>query len=78
MLSGGNFFTFEPEESFSAMFKDIVWFIAGLLEKSFEILPALGNLPNIAFLLLAILGFLYWLKLQRDYNKKAEQEGTLK
>lgn len=60
------------------MLKDIVWWIADLLEQSFQILPQLGNLPNIAFLLLVILGFLVWLKMQRDFNKKAEREGTLK
>lgn len=60
------------------MFKDLVWWLADFLRTTFEILPQLGNLPNIAFLLLVILGFLVWLKIQNDYNKKAEREGTLK
>ncbi|MFB6257100.1 MAG: hypothetical protein ABEH38_00275 [Flavobacteriales bacterium] len=60
------------------MFKDLVWMLADLLKASFAILPQLRNLPNIAFLFLAILGFLIWLKMQRDYNQKAEREGTLK
>jgi hypothetical protein len=59
------------------MFKDLVWMLADFLRMTFEILPQLRNLPNIAFLLLACLGFLIWLKMQRDYNKKAEREGTL-
>ncbi len=59
------------------MFKDLVWMLADLLKQTFTILPKLGNLPNVAFLFLVCIGFLVWLKMQRDYNKKAEREGTL-
>lgn len=59
------------------MFKDLVWMLADYLKMTFEILPQLRNLPNIAFLSLIAIGFLIWLKMQRDYNKKAEREGTL-
>lgn len=59
------------------MFKDLVWMLADYLRMTFEILPQLRNLPNIAFLSLIAIGFLIWLKMQRDYNKKAEREGTL-
>ena len=60
------------------MFKDLVWMLADFLRATFQILPQLGNLPNIAFLFLVIIGFLVWMKMQNDYNKKAEREGTLK
>lgn len=41
-------------------------------------LEPLGNLPNTAFLGLGFIGLFIWLKMQKNYNQKAEAENTLK
>lgn len=57
---------------------EIVFALQDLFEWTFQILPALRNAPNIIAFILIGIGILYWLKLQQSYNKKAEEEGTLK
>ncbi len=57
---------------------EIVWPIADLLKWTFKLLPAAGNAPNIAALLLGIIGLIYWLRLQARYDREAEERGTLK
>jgi hypothetical protein len=58
--------------------QDIVFPIAELLEWTFGFLPMLGNLPNIAFILVGFALLIYWIKEMVRYNKEAEQNGTLK
>ncbi len=57
---------------------EIVFALEDLFEWTFQILPALRNAPNILALVLILIAIFYWLNLQRKYNKKAEEEGTLK
>ncbi len=57
--------------------QDISFALAKFLEATFSILPALGWLPNIAFIIIGALGMLYWLNLQGKYNRKAERDGTI-
>lgn len=58
--------------------------IAFIIKWSFDyILVPLGELPaiinpNNIFILIGAIGFVYWLYLQGQYNKKAEREGKLK
>jgi hypothetical protein len=59
------------------MMQDISFAIGHFLEATFTILPALGWLPNIAFILIISLGLLYWVVLQGRYNRKAREENTL-
>ncbi len=42
------------------------------------VLVPLGQLPNYAFIALGGFGLFLWLSMQNKYNKKSEQEGTLK
>jgi hypothetical protein len=57
--------------------QQIFFSIAQLLEATFTVLPALGWLPPLAFSAIIFLGLLYWLSLQRNYDRKAKKEGTL-
>jgi hypothetical protein len=59
-------------------FTDIVYFIGEFLSSTFEILPALGNLPNYIFLVLGFVLLFIWIKVMNDYNQEAERNGTLK
>lgn len=58
--------------------------IGAFMKWTFDsILVPLGDLPvylnpNTAFIVLIGLGLLYWLKVQSDFNKKAERDGGLK
>ncbi len=49
----------------------IVWSFQNILE-------VLGNAPNVIFVLVGFVGLFYWLKIQGNYNKKAQNEGGLK
>lgn len=44
----------------------------------FVYIKALGNGPNVFFWLLIGFLILVWLRMQTNYNKKAEQNNTLK
>jgi hypothetical protein len=56
--------------------KDFVLLLQDIFECTFQILPPLGNLPNILFSLVLFGGTVYWLKESANYSKKAKQEGT--
>lgn len=56
---------------------EIVYGLGDLIEMTFEILPLLGNLPNILFSLIIFGSLVYWLKELSNYNKKAKQEGSI-
>ena len=51
--------------------------IADFLVWTFDnVLVPLGDLPNTLAILVAFGGIGYWLKLQKDFNAKADREGT--
>lgn len=52
--------------------------LGDFFEWTFKILPILGNIPNVLFIILGFVLLFFWLKMQSDFNKKAEREGTLK
>ena len=52
-------------------FTDFVYATGDLLEATFTILPSMGNIPNYTFIVVGIIGFLYWMNLQLKYNKAA-------
>jgi hypothetical protein len=56
---------------------EFVYGLGDLLEMTFEILPPLGNLPNILFSLIIFGSLVYWMKELSKYNKKAKQEGSI-
>jgi hypothetical protein len=57
--------------------QQIAFTIGKLLEATFGLIVPLGWLPVSAFSLIMFFGFLYWLKIQGDYNRKARRDGTL-
>jgi hypothetical protein len=56
---------------------EIVYGLGDLLQMTFEILPPLGNLPNILFSLIIFGSLVYWMKELSKYNKKAKENGTI-
>lgn len=56
---------------------EIVYGLGDLLEMTFEILPPLGNLPNILFSLVIFGSLVYWMMQLSKYNKKAKENGTI-
>jgi hypothetical protein len=60
------------------MWNDFVYGLGDLLESTFKILPAMGDLPNNIFIVIGFVLFIYWIKEQGRYNKEAEKNGTLK
>lgn len=59
-------------------FTDFIFTLADLIQSTFGILESLGNLPNVLVVILGFAGVGLWIKMQADYNKKAEQDGSLK
>ena len=59
-------------------FSDIVYAIGDLIESTFVVLEAGQNHVNTAFIILGFILLAYWLRRQANYNKKAEENGTLK
>tara|TARA_B100000678_G_scaffold291579_1_gene309394 strand:- start:3576 stop:3746 length:171 start_codon:yes stop_codon:yes gene_type:complete len=53
-------------------FKDIVEGLGDFFEWTFGILPILGNIPNILFLLIGSVLFLYWMMEMRKHSKAGE------
>jgi len=56
---------------------DLVYGLGDLLEATFEILPPLGNIPNIIFILIIFSSLVYWMIELGKYKKKAKQEGSI-
>lgn len=52
-------------------FTDLIFALQSFFEWTFTILPVLGNLPNYLFILVGILGFVYWMGKQFKYNQEA-------
>ena len=59
-------------------FTDFIYATGDFFEATFTILPKLGNIPNYTFIVVGVIGFLYWMNLQVKYNKAAAKgEGKL-
>jgi hypothetical protein len=54
---------------------ELVYGLGDLLEATFEILPPLGNIPNILFTAVIFGGFVFWLLELKKYKTKAKQTG---
>lgn len=53
-------------------FKDIVYSIGDFFEWTFGILPVLGNIPNLIFLLIGSVMFLYWIGQMMGHARRGE------
>ncbi len=56
---------------------EIVYGLGDLLEATFKILPPLGNIPNIIFVLIIIGCLVYWLMELSKYRQKAKEDGSI-
>jgi hypothetical protein len=57
---------------------DLIYGLGDFLLETFKILPVLGNLPNVIFIIIGFILLFYWLREMSNYNKEAEEKGTLK
>jgi tellurite resistance protein TehA-like permease len=55
---------------------EFAYSIGRLFQASFEILPVLGNLPNVIFIVIGFILLFYWLKEMSRYKKEAQEKGT--
>lgn len=60
------------------MWNDIIYGLADFFWETFKILPVLGNNFNTLLIIVGFVMLFFWLSQMAKYNKKAEQEGTLK
>lgn len=56
---------------------EFVYSIGDFLEATFQILPLLGNLPNILFTLVILGGLGYWLMQLKKYKEEAGRTGGI-
>ena len=61
----------------------LTWFgfwkwVQGLFESYFGLMDLPNRNVNILFIIIGFVGAIYWIIRQIDYNKKAEQQGTIK
>lgn len=56
---------------------EIVYGLGDLLTETFKILPPLGNIPNVIFILVIFGSLVYWMMELVKYKKKAKQEGSI-
>ncbi len=52
--------------------KDIFYGLADFIEWTFGILPMLGNIPNLVFLIIGSICFLYWMN-QMVKHKRVDE-----
>ncbi|MCB9360562.1 MAG: hypothetical protein H6587_08250 [Flavobacteriales bacterium] len=57
---------------------DFIYWLGDISYAFFGVFEKLENLPNYIFIVLGFVGLLYWLNLQKKYNKKAQETGALK
>jgi hypothetical protein len=57
---------------------ELIYGLGNLLQETFTILPILGNLPNVLFIIIGFILLFYWLRAMANYNREAEEKGTLK
>lgn len=51
--------------------------IASLFKFIFEFVELLGNIPNWIFIIVLVVLLAYWLRLQKKFNKEAQENNTL-
>ena len=56
---------------------DFVYGLGDFLEWTFQILPFLGNLPNVLFTLTIFGGLIYWLRELKKYKVEAKKVGGI-
>jgi len=56
---------------------EFVYAIGDFITATFELLPMLGNLPNILFTLIIAAGLAYWLRELTKYKAEAKQSGRI-
>jgi hypothetical protein len=59
------------------MWNDIVYGLGDFLEWTFQLLPPLGNIPNILFTLVIVGGLAYWLIQLKKYKQEAKRSGGI-
>lgn len=61
---------------------DFIYWLGEFFYTIFKPLEWLGEMPyfnlNVAFILLGFVGLFIWLKMQANFNKEAQEKGTLK
>ena len=60
------------------MWTKMIYKIAELAESSFAILEALGNLANVAIIIIGVVMMVWWIGQMFKYDREAERNGTLK
>ena len=56
---------------------DFVYGLGDFLEATFQILPMLGNLPNILFSTIIFGGLVYWIMELKKYKVEAKRTGGI-
>ena len=56
---------------------EIVYGLGDLITATFEILPTLGNIPNILFSGVIFAGLVYWILELKKYRAEAKKNGTI-
>lgn len=59
-------------------FTELIYKTGELIESSFGILQSLRNTPNIIFISVLSLLFLWWIWKMAKFDKEAEQAGTMR
>jgi len=57
---------------------DFFYWLGDVFGSFFSLFEKLENYPNYVFVVVGFVGLFIWLNMQKNYNKKAEQEGSLK
>lgn len=57
---------------------DFIYWLGDAFIAFFQLFEKLGNIPNYIFIALGFVGLFFWLNTQKKFNKKAQQQGSLK
>jgi hypothetical protein len=57
---------------------DFIYWLGDVFIAFFQMFEKLENIPNYIFIVLGFVGLFYWLNTQRKFNKKAQEQGSLK
>ena len=57
--------------------QQIAFALGHVMEWTFTSITGLGWLPSIGISVVLFSGIVYWLNLQRRYDRKAEKDGTM-
>jgi len=58
-------------------YNDFIYLLGDIFRAIFKILPTLGNLPNYLIALALVFGAIYWLRMQKNFNQEAKDNGTI-